>query len=237
MTRETLPPTHARTRVCIHERGGIPLLVLEELPFSVAGECIDAAHGELLRRADPGAGGDHRLGYLLGIEDPVDQKLPAAVELDRQVRAEFVEPIARETQRRYALSFLKTLEGAPPDALEGVLHAGYHLDTHPDITEEHGPELARILINLASTPRRFRFAQTDRFLLAEHGFPMHRGSYQVVELPRSVRESMIEIPGRTRESAFALRFWASVIPHVGIEDGRGHFLASYEAVAEFPGSP
>lgn len=38
--------------------------------------------------------------------------------------------------------------------------------------------------------------------------------------------------------AFGLRFWASVIPHVGDDDERGHFLASYEALDSYdPGNP
>jgi hypothetical protein len=47
----------------------------------------------------------------------------------------------------------------------------------------------------------------------------------------------VEIPPLEDGLAHALRFWASVVPHVGVERPEGHFLASYEAVAEYPGVP
>jgi hypothetical protein len=60
-----------------------------------------------------------------------------------------------------------------------------------------------------------------------------RSDYQVVDLPAGVESSEIEIPPRTADRVHALRFWASVVPHVGVGDEHGHFLASYEAVAPF----
>ena len=98
-----------------------------------------------------------------------------------------------------------------------------------------GRELARLLLNLAEVPRRFRYAHVDRFRLAELGCDVPRSDYQVVDLPSEVERSTIEIPPRRGERVHALRFWASVIPHVGVDDEHGHFLASYEAVA--PVSP
>ena len=132
--------------------------------------------------------------------------------------------------RNYALSFLKAAEGPPPEAAEGVHHEGFHLDTHPQINGD-GRELARLLINLADVPRRFRYASIDRFELARRGLRVPRSDYQVVELPPEVETRTIEIRPRRPGLVHALRFWASVIPHVGVEDERGHFLASYEAVA------
>jgi hypothetical protein len=199
---------------------------------------VERAREELLSRgssaaegAGPGEGS--RWGYLLGVEDAGELGLDAAAELESELRRQVVEPLARVTGREYSLSFLKTLEGPPPQATEGVHFDGYHLDTHPEITADEGIELARVLINLSTRPRRLRVARTDRFELARAGVPVHRGDYQVVELPPGIREGVEEIPGRTVAAVSGLRFWASVVPHVGREDEAGHFLASYEAVAPF----
>lgn len=178
-----------------------------------------------------------RSGYLLGVEQHGLAVLPATSELEQALRKRLIRPIEAATGRGYKLSFLKTACGPPPRVGEGVHHDGFHLDTHPEITSDEGRELARILINLAEEPREVRFAEVDRYELARRGLAVHRGDYQVVELPSEVATRSVEIPGVTRSKVHALRFWASVVPHVGAERPHGHFLASYEAIAPFPAEP
>lgn len=212
-----------------------PLLELVDLRSPIDPALIEAARAELLARRP--ADGEHRWGFLLGVEEQARRGLPAASELDERLRATVIDPISDRTGRPYALSFLKTAEGPPPAASEGVHYDGFHLDTHPELDGEDGVELARVLINLSPEPRRFRFAAIDRRSLAARGVRVHRGDHQVVDLPGDVEVRTIEIPGRDESRMHALRFWASVVPHVGADDERGHFLASYEAIAEFPGVP
>ena len=206
-----------------------------ELDSPIDSALIEGARRELLASRPPE--GVHRWGFLLGVEEEARPNLPAASELDERLRANVIGPISTETGRAYALSFLKTAEGPPPPASEGVHYDGFHLDTHPDLDGERGVELARVLINLSTEPRRFRFAAVDRRSLAARGVPVHRGDYQVVDLPGDVEVRTVEIPGRDEDRLHALRFWASVVPHVGADDERGHFLASYEALAPYPGAP
>jgi hypothetical protein len=77
-----------------------------------------------------------------------------------------------------------------------------HLDTHPDLTA--GKALLRLLVNLSAHPRRFLYAD-DRVLA---------------------------IPGRTATTLHALRFLASAVPHVGINDLPEHFLLSFETIVD-----
>ena len=194
---------------------------------------VSAARDELLERGSAGPEG-FRWGYLLGVEGETADRLPASSGLAARLRDEAVAPEGRASGRDYSLSFLKVAAGRPPESSEGVHYDGFHLDTHPEV-DGGGPELARLLFNLADAPRRFRYAATDRFELARRGYEVPRSDYQVVDLPADVETAVIEIPPRTADLVHALRFWASVVPHVGVEDERGHFLASYEAVA--PVSP
>jgi hypothetical protein len=164
------------------------------------------------------------------MEDEAVGELPAARRLIALLEESIAIPEGVANGRQYSLSFLKTASGPPPEAREGVHFGGFHLDTHPAV-DGSGPELARLLLNLAGTPRHFRFARVDRFELANRGLEVPRSDYQVVDLPSEIETSVTEIPPRGAGSVHGLRFWASVIPHVGIDDEHGHFLASYEAVA------
>ena len=185
---------------------------------------VEAARTELLDRGTPDREAPFRWGYVLGVDGPeVRAALPNATRLDELLREQTVD-------RDYSLSFLKTSAGPAPEASEGVHHDGFHLDTHPEIVDESGLELARVLINLAPEPRTLRIARTDRFELAARGVPVHRGDYQVVDLPPGIETGTIEIPPIERDAVHALAFWASVVPHVGADRPEGHFVASYEAV-------
>ena len=208
---------------------------VERIDIALDPTLVRCARDELLDRISPARESGFRWGYLLGVESEVRSTLITATELDAKLRSEGLRPIETETGRSYELSFLKVANGKPPAAEEGVHFGGFHLDTHPKIKGESGIELARVLINLAPEPRQLKFALTDRFELARLGVRVHRGDYQVVALPVEIETAIVEIPGLQHDVAFGLRFWASVIPHVGVEGKAGHFLASYEAVAAYRG--
>jgi hypothetical protein len=193
-------------------------------PVRLPGGLAAEARAELLDHAAKPDGAPFRFGYLLGVELDRLAQLPAVERLHRLLSEEVVEP-------GYALSFFKTTVGAAPAVDEGVHFDGFHLDTHPEIRgDSDGVELARLLINLATTPRSFRYAAIDRFELARRGRAVPRSDYQVVELPPDVPVREIELPGLEADTVHALAFWASVVPHVGSDGPEGHFLASYEAV-------
>jgi hypothetical protein len=200
---------------------------------SLDDQLVSAARKELLERS-PSESDGFRWGYLLGVEGDVADGLPAASMLAARLHEEAVAPEGRASGRDYSLSFLKVADGRPPEASEGVHYDGFHLDTHPEV-DGSGPELLRLLFNLGTVPRRFRYAEVDRFELARRGYEVPRSDYQVVELPDDVGTTAILIPPRSADRLHALRFCASVVPHVGVDDEHGHFLASYEAVA--PVSP
>jgi hypothetical protein len=85
---------------------------------------------------------------------------PACLALTEALRTRLLGP-------EFALSFVKLVEGRPPAAGEGPLYEGLHLDSHPQLTDS--TELLRLLVNLSRHRRRFRYAVTDRWQLAEQG--------------------------------------------------------------------
>jgi hypothetical protein len=194
---------------------------------------LERARAELLDRTTPDRGLAFRWGYQLGVERLDPRETPAVARVAAALDRTVVTTMLAETGHRYALSFLKTAVGPPPEVSEGVHYPGFHLDTHPAITADTGIELARVLLNLAPTARSLRFAEIDRFELARRGVPTPRSDYQVVRLPEGVATRTIAIPPYAAGVATGLRFWASAIPHVGVDSAEGHFLASYEAVREY----
>jgi hypothetical protein len=69
----------------------------------------------------------------------------------------------------------------------------------------------------------------DRFELAAAGLDLPRSSFQVVEAPAEFDHSIVDIPPFDGAAISYLTFWASLVPHVGVEGPEGHFLASFEA--------
>lgn len=195
---------------------------------------VRAARNELLDRISPGRNAEFRWGYVLGVEERELEALQATRMLDEMLRRAIGHVVAMRTGRPYALSFFKACVGMPPEVDEGVHYDGFHLDTHPEVTGD-GRELTRVLVNLAPTPRALRFAHADRYELARRGVFVDRSDYQVVDLPADVRTRIVEIPALEAQAVHALHFWASVVPHVGVEAPAGHFLASYEAVDAWRG--
>ena len=125
----------------------------------------------------------------------------------------------------FSLSFVKLAVGMPPTETEGPLYEGPHLDSHPALTDS--TELLRLLVNLSEHPRRFLYAVTDRWDL---GVRSGRREFAPLALPPEVERRVVVIPGRTSTTVHALRFLASAVPHVGLNDPPEQFLLSLEAL-------
>lgn len=217
----------------VYERAGVPLLVLRTAQLSLAEETIAAAAAELFARRVSTQHDDFSASYLLGVEeDP--RRFPASAALVRLLRESVVGPIEAELGVAFDLSFLKIARGRPPIAAEGVYYEGPHLDSHPGIAP--GTELLRVLINLGSRRRLFQYFLTDVYALQADGVSVGRTGFEPLALAGDIPPATIDIPGRTSDHVGLMQFWASVVPHVGINEPTGCFLASFEALAALPGA-
>lgn len=226
-----------RSTEVVHETH-LPLLALERHELELDEGLMAGARRELLDAepvgAEPAGGAAgaaepaFRSGFLLGVQ--ADRRThPACIELADVLRAELLAELERARGLDFALSFYKLALGAPPNADDGPFYEGCHLDTHPELTDSS--ELLRLLVNLSVHPRRFLYAATDRWRLADDGVGYGRRDFERLVLPVDTPTRVVALPGRTATSVHALRFLASAVPHVGLNDPPEHFLVSFEAVA------
>lgn len=215
----------------VFESRGHPLIVAVQHPISLDDDLVQAAQGELLGRGGQATGFSG--GYLLGVEDPTPY--PAAQALIGLLHRSLVEPEEECWGVRFAFSFFKLHAGTPPASTEGWYYEGPHIDSHPAL--DGGLELLRVLVNLAKVPRRFSFLTADRFGLEQRGIPVTRTDFTPLAPPPGIPTQEVAIPPRTGDSLHVLRFWASVVAHVGLNDPEGSFLASFEAPCDFARTP
>jgi hypothetical protein len=207
----------------------LPLIGLERHAAAVDLGRLDTARVELLRAARSDAG-SFRSGFLLGVQANPDTH-PACLELARRLHKQMLSELEREQDLEFVLSFYKLAEGTPPPTdNEGPFYEGPHLDTHPELTET--TELLRLLVNLSEYPRRFLYAASDRWQLQQQGLRHRRDDFEKLELPPGTETRVVVLPGRTGAAIHALKFLASAIPHVGLNDPPEHFLLSFEALIE-----
>lgn len=186
---------------------------------------LDKAEIELLNRRQERKDEGFVWGYLLGVELENIKDFPCSIELVKTLRNHLLH---LNISSDFAFSFCKVCRGQSTADAEGVHYEGMHLDTHPLLNEKN--ELLRILFNLSKYPRRFQFALTDRHELEDLKIELDRTNYKTLKLPDSIASNIIEIPGRQNNTVHFLKFWASAVPHVGLTDGNGYFLTSFETL-------
>lgn len=212
------------SRQPVFASGGCLQIVLAEYCFDIPETLLEASRDELFARVPEVDG--FRSGYLLGVEDRT--AFPTSSELVQRLAS----GIEKAEGFAFDFSFLKGHCGEPPEAEEGVYFEGPHLDSHPALGE--GTELLRVLVNLARTPRLFKYYETDSFELEGMGVAVGKTEFVPLDLPADIAAKVVKIPGRTENKLSALRFWASVVPHVGINRPEGSFLASFESPRPYP---
>lgn len=208
----------------------VPLLALHRYDLPLDGQALTQAREELI-----GLAGNRtreqsfRSGFLLGVEaDPAAH--PACHWLADGLHASLLAPVEEREGLEFSLSFLKLAEGEPPVVEDGPFYEGPHLDTHPQLSDSM--ELTRLLVNLSRYPRRFLYGLDDRWRLTELGIDYGRREFRPLVLPHQTQLREVVLPGRTDHSVHGLRFLASAIPHVGLNEPPEHFLISFEALME-----
>lgn len=212
------------------------LLGLGSRQCRVDDQLVAAAKAEITSRRQEFADHGVTWGYLLGVERPdTERAFPSAWRLWDVLRDDIAQLIGQSHGARFQFSFCKGYSGPVVSEAQGVHYEGLHIDTHPDLTDQ--ADLLRILINVDSQQRRFRFGDATRVELDAAGLYRDRGSFRADHVERHVPIRDVAIPGRRGSWVSFLLFWASAIPHVGITESPGYFLYSFEAVRPSPHMP
>jgi hypothetical protein len=214
-------------------RGESVLLARFALAVDAIGETLlAAARGEVLGRRDEHRARGVAWGYLLGLErEATAAAFPAAWELCDRLAA-VAARVAPHAGNGFRFSFCKGYAGPVIAEAAGVHHEGLHIDTHPEVAA--GTDLLRVLLNVDTSARRFRYGDATRVELARAGLHADRARFEADHVAAHVPLHDVCIPGRRGTRLSGLLFWASVLPHVGITEAPGYFLYSFEAVAPTP---
>jgi len=203
--------------------------------FTLAADAIEeallaAAKREVLGRRDEHRARGVSWGYLLGLERAATvAAFPAAWQLCDHLAA-VAARVAPDAGFRF--SFCKGYAGPVLAEAAGVHYEGLHVDTHPDVAA--GTDLLRVLVNVDTSARRFRYGDATRVELSRAGLYADRTRFEADHVAAHVPLRDVHIPARRGTQLSGLLFWASVLPHVGITEAPGYFLYSFEAVAPTP---
>jgi hypothetical protein len=213
----------------VYERKGTPLLVALDYALRVPSELPERCERELFARREATHATGFSSTFLLGVEER-EKRFPESTALIRFLDEHLIALNEDIGSHPFEFSFLKIARGKPPVTDEGVYYSGFHLDSHPALSESR--ELLRVLVNLSTQPREFAYCETHWQELVGYGIPMGRNEFVPLVVPSTISRKTVLLPGLTPMSVSALRFWASVLPHVGINSENGSFLASFECIAD-----
>ena len=191
-----------------------PLIVLEKRACNI--HSFPAAQKELVQSATKNK------SLVWGYYSSLDKETtyPACAQLAQDLR--------KITGTSLQLAFIRVSTGKQESGIGG-LHTDSHIDGRPivDPTRKENEEVLRVLLNGGTMPRKLGYCEFTPNELAQKGAILTEMGYTKVELPSSISMKTIEIPPREENAIWALTFWASLIPHTGIDDERGHFLIAY----------
>lgn len=214
-------------------RCGAPLLGLGRVELPLDEHLVCAALDEVIARRTEHVADGVRWGYLLGVERAaIAARFAAAWRLSDVILASIAAPLGRARRVTFGFSFCKAYRGAVLPDGSGVHGEGLHIDTHPELAER--TDLLRVLVNLGTSPRRFRFGDATRLELAARGLHDDRSSFAAAHVAPHVDLHDVDIPARDGRTVSFLLFWASIVPHVGVTESPGYFLYSFEGVGFSP---
>ena len=121
--------------------------------------------------------------------------------------------------------------------IRGKEHGGFHVDLDPgsafigDEKNDGTRNICRLVFNLhPEEPRELHYLSNSLKELAELGLQYTRHSYQGIpedRLPTGARVCRAFIPPREPVVLHGAVFWSNFVPHTGVDNARGHFVAGY----------
>ena len=132
-----------------------------------------------------------------------------------------------------SLAFIRLATAKPVSDYEGI-----HIDVDSGVAHQRDKTIAkdldiiRLIINLGEHPRIIEHILPTKEKLRSLGYQISDDKYEILALGEEFPRKRIEIPSRKGNSIYELKFWSSQVPHAGITDDRGHFLAAFGGYAD-----
>lgn len=158
------------------------------------------------------------------------EEYPECIKFAETLQKNFIKKLRKEDQK-FELAFIRMATKTPVSEF-----GGFHVDVDKGILHKkeinQKKEIVRFLINFGDFPRTLEYTEVDRNNLNKIGLKISKTKYKVIQLPKNIEIKKVEIPSKNKNIVYALKFWASLIPHFGKTDDKGHFLVSYGMFAD-----
>lgn len=191
--------------------------------MSTSALSLSEARAELERRVEGLADESHTWGYFPELS-PKPDEYPACIRLASELKKTIL-PNIKETAD-WRLSFIRLATDEPVSE-----YGGMHIDVDWGIKPERdanfpkGKEIARLLINLGDKPRVLEYVELGE----EEMKHIPRDKYQILKFGKDVEKKKVAIPPISSSSVWYLVFLSSLLPHAGVTNRDGHFLAAFGA--------
>ena len=195
-----------------------PMMVLEKHIIKIDKKLLDNAREELFTYAEKSEVGTW--GYFPEIKD--ENNYPFSIKLTKDIK------IILGHRLDWKLAFIRVATKESKSE-----YGGFHIDVdigvgHKKLEQFKDREIIRALINLYSYPRKLAYIDKTRDELIQEGFKINENKYEILKFPEKMIKT-IDIPAINEENLWVLKFCSSQIPHFGLTDEHGHFLAAYGA--------
>ena len=132
-----------------------------------------------------------------------------------------------------SLAFVRIADNKPVSDFGGL-----HVDVdtgvahHRDHSVDVGLDVLRLILNLGEYPRIVEYVPLSKDSLRRLGYIIPEEDYKTLPFPEGTIRYRIGIPVREANTIYGLKFWSSQVPHAGITDERGHFIAAFGCYAD-----
>jgi len=193
-------------------------IVLEKYACELSVNKLYESRSELQKHIESNGNGSLTWGYFPEIKD--QNQYPKC----RILEEELSELLLSKINKNFSLAFIRLSVGKPASD-----YGGLHIDVDIGVghTRTTPYEIVRLIANIGDAPRTIEYIDIDSDDLKNMEVEISRDKYAIITPPKSIKIKKLEIPPREKDAIWILRFWSSLIPHAGITNEDGHFVAAY----------
>ena len=229
LLKREIEKSPAFKRDVVFTRQTFPMMVLEKYEIDLSQE-INAARKELEKLLIQNADNSHTWGYFPQYCDNPSY-YSSCIRLGKRLTENLIRGLS-EPEKSMSLAFIRLASDRPNSS-----YGGLHIDVDSGVAHQRDKTIAenldiiRLIVNLGEHPRIIEHIPFTKEELRDFGYKISDDKYEVLTLKEGFPKKRIEIPPRKDNAIYALKFWSSQVPHAGITDECGHFMAAFGCYA------